>query len=55
MFLHSGFYAIYFYLHSHNKVMSKHETGVCFDKEQEFMEVGAASARGRETKSLGLY
>ena len=42
------------WLHSHNKVISIHEMGGVLTKNKNSMEVGAASAWGRETKSLGL-
>ena len=42
-------------LHSHNKVISIHETGCVLTKNENFTEVGAASPGGRETKALGLY
>ena len=58
MFLHSDFDAMYFGYTVTTKynVISIHEMeGGVLTKNKNFTEVGAASARGRETKSLGLY
>ena len=48
MFLHSDFG-----LHSHNKVISIHETGVCFDKEQEFHGSCCCISWGKRDKGIG--
>ena len=37
------------------QVISIHEMGGVLTKNENSMEVGAASAGGRETKSMGLY
>ena len=54
MFLHSDFDVMYFGYTGTTKQLAYMKWGDVLTKNKNSMEVGAASAGGRETKSLGL-